>query len=83
MKDKFIRFLKDHQAFDEYKEEIKPYTFEQVCNNFDDGGEEFMLQDGSMFFWKDAVTFVDWATLDKEWKEICFAERRNKRASNA
>lgn len=52
MKAKFIRFLKDNHAFDEYKEEILPTTFGDLDAQFKDGGAEFVLEDGCIFFWK-------------------------------
>lgn len=67
MKDKFIRFMKDHHAFNEYKEEILPHLFSDLDTQFKDGGHIFVLEDGCIFFWRDAVTDIDWAKLNAEW----------------
>ena len=75
MRDKFIRFCKDIHFWDEYIEEVDP-SIDMALKSLEDGGESFMLQDGTMFFHKDAKTKVDWAAIDKEWTEICYAEAR-------
>ncbi|MDM5264774.1 hypothetical protein PF327_11265 [Sulfurovum sp. XTW-4] len=70
MKDKFIRFLKDNHAFDEYKEEILPYSLDDLNPQFKDGGAEFLLNDGCIFYWSLATTGVNWKELSEKWKEL-------------
>ena len=67
MKNKFIRFLKDNHAFDEYKQEILPYTLEDLNAQLLDGGAEFLLNDGCIFFWGQACTGIDWKELSEKW----------------
>ena len=74
MKDKFITFMKSHHAFDEFKIDIFPYTMPDLDVQFKDGGAEFVLQDGAIFFWKDSKTGVDWEKLSKEWEVFCNGE---------
>lgn len=71
MKDKFIRFLKDNHAFDEYKEEILPYSLDDLNAQLLDGGAEFLLNDGAIFFWRLASTSVNWEELSERWVELC------------
>ncbi len=71
MKEKFIRFLKDNHAFDEFKREIRPYIFEDFNAQLLDGGAEFMLHDGCIFYHRVASTGVDWQALDVKWKALC------------
>jgi len=49
MKDKFIRFLKDHHSFDEYKKEISPLRIGDLDNELSDGGACFLLQGVYLF----------------------------------
>lgn len=74
IKDKFIRFLKDNHAFDEYKKEILPYRFDDLKESFTDGGHSFLLQDGSIFFYNHAVTGVNWKELGEKWEAFCESE---------
>lgn len=74
MKNKFIRFLKDNRAFDEYKKEIIPFKLENINAEFVDGGACFLLQDGCIFFYKDAVTGVNWKELSQKWEAVCESE---------
>jgi hypothetical protein len=74
MKDKFIRFLKENHAFDEYKKEISPLRIGDLDNELSDGGACFLLQDGCIFFYKDAVTGVDWKALSEKWEAVCEGE---------
>ena len=76
IKDKFIRFLKDNHAFDEYKEEILPYTLDDLKAQFLDGGAEFLLNDGCIFHWRLASTSVNWEVLAKKWIELLEKENR-------
>lgn len=71
MKDRFIRFLKDNHAFDEYKKEILPFKLDDMNAQFEDGGECFLLQDGCIFFHNSAVTGVNWTELSEKWEEMC------------
>ena len=71
MRDRFIRFMKDNHAYEEFLEEIVPFKIEDLQLQFRDGGAEFVLQDGSLFWWKDSYTFTDWESLDAKWKSIC------------
>ena len=66
-KEKFIRFLKDHHTFWEFKREIAPLQLNDL-KEFEDGGAWNLLGDGCIFFHKNAVTNVNWAVLDEEWK---------------
>jgi len=70
MKEKFIRFLKDHHAFDEFKIEIRPYTMQDLNAQLMDASE-FVLQDGCIFYWLSANTDVDWEKLNKKWEKVC------------
>ena len=70
MRDKFIRFLKDNHAFDEYKKEILPYKLDDLGAQLEDGGQCFLLQDGCIFFYKDAVTGINWKDLSRKWEEV-------------
>lgn len=74
MKNIFIRFLKDNHAFDAYKKEILPYKLDDLSAQLKDGGAEFLLQDGCIFFYKDAVTGINWKELSKKWEEVCGRE---------
>ena len=76
MKAKFIRFLKDNHAFDEYKEEILPYALGDLKAQFLDGGAEFLLNDGCIFFWGQACTGIDWKELSVKWAELLEKENR-------
>lgn len=69
MQDSFIRFLKDNNAFAEFKKEILPYSLRDLLWQMNDGGAEFLLSDGCIFFWRQATTGVDWRVLDEKWKE--------------
>lgn len=80
MKDKFIRFLKDAHAFDEYKKEILPYDLNDLRAQFDDGGAKFLLGDGCIFYWTLAKTDVDWEVLNDEW--VAFLAVKNKDESS-
>ena len=66
MKQKFIRFLKDNRAFDEYKKEILPYSMSDLNAQFKDAAE-FVLEDGCIFFWKNSVTGIYWEGLNAQW----------------
>ena len=70
MKNKFIRFLKDNHAFDEYKQEILPYSLEDLNAQLKDGGAEFLLNDGCIFFWRLASTSINWEELSIKWVEM-------------
>ena len=67
MKHKFIKFLKENHAFQEYQEEIKPYTMKDLEVQLSDGGEQFLLQDGCIFFYNQATTFINWDDLSSKW----------------
>ena len=69
MKEMFIRFLKDHHAMDEYETEILPYSLNDLKAQLLDGGAEFLLNDGAIFFWNQATTGVDWEVLNTKWTE--------------
>ena len=68
MVDKFIRFLKDNHAFDEYKREIAPHQFEGLWKDIREMPEG-VLADGYVFFYKDAKTLVDWEMIEQRWLE--------------
>ena len=70
MKYKFIRFLKKNHAFEEFKEEISPDTMDDLNVQFTDGGAEFVLCDGALFFWNLADTGIDWGKLNEEWLKV-------------
>ena len=70
MKEKFIAFMKQRHAFEEFKKEIRPYTMSDLTAQFIDA-YEFVLCDGCIFFWRLSTTGIDWETLNKEWKEVC------------
>ncbi len=67
MKSKFIRFMREHHALKEYLMEIVPYSLDDLNVQFNDGGAEFVLCDGAIFFWKDAKTDIDWSELNEKW----------------
>ncbi len=67
MKQKFIKFLKENHAFQEYLEEIKPYTIKDLEVQLSDGGEQFLLQDGCIFFYHQATTSINWDDLSSKW----------------
>lgn len=71
MKEKFIKFLKDNHAFDEYKKEILPYSLNDLNPQFLDGGAEFLLSDGCIFYWSLASTGVNWKELSEKWVDEC------------
>jgi len=71
MKEKFISFMKKHRAFDEFKMEIRPYTMTDFNAQLLDGGAEFMLGDGNIFFWTSAKTDIDWEKLNRIWQKEC------------
>ena len=83
MKDKFIRFLKNHRAWDEFKREIENYNntlrgqyksqtpVDDALAQLDWGKQHLytnVLEDGICFFYDDLVTDIDWDDLDKQWK---------------
>lgn len=72
MKGKFLRFLRDHKALQEFTQELAAVylTVNEIDAQFLDGGAKYILSNGCMFFWADAVTDIDWAKLDREWVEI-------------
>ena len=70
MKQKFIRFLKKKHAFEEFKKEISPRVMDDLSVQFTDGGAEFVLCDGAIFFWNLADTGIDWKKLNEEWLEM-------------
>ncbi len=74
-KDLFISFMKQHHAFDEYKKEIHPHKFGDLDEQFKDGAE-FVLEDGCIFFWKDAVTDIYWEKLNAEWVALLKEENK-------
>ena len=74
MKNKFIQFLKDHDALYSFELEILPYTLKDLSAQLKDGGAEFLLQDGCIFFWREASTPVDWKKLNDEWVKVCESE---------
>lgn len=79
MKNKFIRFLKDNHAFNEFCIAIRD-DFNEVFADYN-GIEETLLEDGECFFWKDQPS-VDWETLHTYWFryaiEAKFAEIENR-----
>lgn len=76
MKDKFIRFLKDHQAFKEYEVEIEESLigelFSSILERIDKEEESIsdLFADGYNFYYEDAVTDVDWKNLNYRWVEL-------------
>lgn len=70
MKEKFIKFMKKNHAFQEFLEEIRPDTIDNLNTQFKDGGAEFVLCDGAIFFYKDAKTDIDWDILNRKWVEM-------------
>lgn len=70
MKQKFIRFLKDNHALKEFLMEIVPDSLDDLNEQFIDGGAEFVLCDGAIFFYKDAKTNTEWEDLNKKWIEM-------------
>lgn len=70
MKDKFIKFMKKNHAFQEFLEEIHSDTIDNLNTQFKDGGAEFVLCDGAIFFYKDAKTDIDWGRLNRKWVEM-------------
>ncbi len=77
MKDKFIAFLKENHALQEYNREvIADSSFNQniqsVLDDIDNGKEDIegLLEDGYSFFYATAVTDVDWRFLHSKWIEL-------------
>ena len=72
MKQKFIKFMKKRHAFEEFRRELaaEGLTIDDLDLQFIDEGSEFILNNGCIFFWKNAVTDVDWAELDRIWVEM-------------
>jgi len=73
MKDKFIRFLRDNHALNEFDEliqfcrdleEIK--SIDQVWDLVELKHE--ILTDGHIIFWQNGLSYVDWERLDREWR---------------
>jgi len=67
MKQKFIRFLKTNHALKEFLMEIVPDSLDDLNTQFIDGGAEFVLCDGAIFFHKNAKTDINWAELNEKW----------------
>ena len=59
MKHKFIQFLKEQHALQEFLMEIVPECMDDLDVQFSDGGAEFVLCDGAFFFYKNAKTTVE------------------------
>lgn len=75
LKAKFIAFMKEQQLMQEFEEDIKPCTMKDLNQQFKDGGAEFVLENGCIFFWEDSeVGNARWYEADKAWKEILNAE---------
>ncbi len=70
MKQKFIKFLKDKHALKEFLIEIVPISLDDLNEQFSDGGAEFVLCDGAIFFYKNTRTKINWMQLNKEWLEV-------------
>jgi hypothetical protein len=69
MKQKFIRFLKDNHAFDEFKSATMFANNRAICAvwNLVELKHE-ILSDGHVIFWKNGLSDVNWERLDKEWR---------------
>ena len=70
MKQKFINFLKTRHALDEYERNIAPFELDDLNHEFEDGGAEFILDDGCVFFYKNADDDIDWQSLADEWRKM-------------
>ena len=73
MKQKFIKFLKDNRAFDDFKELISFCTQNDELKTLDDVWDfvelkHEILADGHVIFWQNGLSDVDWERLDKEWR---------------
>ena len=73
MKQKFIRFLKDNHAFDEFKELISFLTSNEDFNIIEQVWDFVKLKHeilsyGHVILWKNGLSDVDWERLDKEWR---------------
>ena len=62
--------MKDHHALQEFLMEIIPHSLDDLNVQFSDGGAEFVLCDGAIFFYKNAKTDIDWKQLNEEWLEV-------------
>ncbi len=74
MKHKFIKFLKTNHALKEFLMEIVPNSLDDLNEQFIDGGAEFVLCDGAIFFHEDAKTDINWAELNEKWVEVMRVE---------
>jgi len=70
LKAKFIKFMKQKKAFAEFKIDIFPTVMSDLDTQFKDGGAEFVLEDGCLFFYKDSKIGVNWKRLNEEWVEV-------------
>jgi len=75
MKAKFIKFMKQKRSFAEFKIDIFHTVMSDLDAQFKDGGAEFVLEDGCLFFYKDSQTGVNWKRLSEEWVEVVREER--------
>ena len=74
LKDAFVRFLKDNHAWDEYLETLaftSGYQFDHVWDFVQ--MKETLLGDGTVIFWKNGLSDVDWESLHKEWVEALYS----------
>ena len=71
----FIDFLKKEKSFNEYKEECifqceDIEAFENVLSDITTDKEEsfeYVLSDGYSFFYKRAITDVNWKSIEEKW----------------
>jgi len=79
MKDKFITFLKQHKAWAEFKKELYAQNkLGDIDNALFDVFEyveersisQYVLANGSFFFWDKARGETDWEALSNEWAEL-------------
>jgi len=69
MRDKFIRFMKDHRAYEEWIDAIAPLCIEDIQEHFIDGCAKDILADGFLFYYSDNSQ-ADWQELHDLWEEI-------------
>ena len=75
-KDSFIRFLKDHHAFDEWKAAVGgEYQAASILDEIEDDpfSYEGLLDDGWYFEHREASPAVAWTELDSDWVGVCGA----------
>ena len=82
LREKFIKFLKQNHAFKEYNIEVVAsanyhQSIKEILSSMNGSNVSAIFEDGYSFFWKRAVTDVDWKHLHKKWNELLLSECEN------